>query len=142
MTPHPSKVIIILGGIPMKSIHIPDALLLSFAEQVGNERAKRLIKLIEENAPALLKDFAVKNGLSVDMEACPTDAFTTDTLRAAEAAVTLNVIHALQEHLHELNVPNSPTDNHDHGHGGCKCGGHCNCSGHGGCNCGGHDTNE
>jgi hypothetical protein len=48
----------------------------------------------------------------------------------------------LLKHLLELNVPNFQINNH--GHGGCKCGGHCNCGGHGGCNCGGqdHDTNK
>lgn len=128
-----------LGGIPMNSITIPEDLLLTFAKQTGTERAKRLIQLIEENAPALLKAFADKNGLPVDTAACPTDNFTTETLRTAEAAVMLIVIQELQKHLQELNVPNFQTDNHDHGHGGCKCGGNCNCGGHGGCKCGGHD---
>lgn len=108
----------------MEVIHIEDAQLIQFAEHVGKERATRLIKQIVENTPSLLKAFAAENGLPVDTEACPTDAFTPDTLRTAEAAVTLYVIRELQKHLNKLNGPNSPTDNHDHGHGGCDCGGH------------------
>lgn len=136
----------------MDFINITVEQLLQFGKQVGNERSARIIRMIGENSPALLKAFAAKNGLPVDTEACPTDAFPPDTLRTAEAAVTLNVIQALQKHLRKLNVPNFPTDDHDHdhdhdhGHGGCKCGGHCNCGGHGGCNCGGdgpgHDTSK
>lgn len=145
MTPHPSKVINILGGIPMESIHITSEQLMKFAKLVGKERSTRLRAWIEENTPALYKAFSSENGLPVDTDARPMNATHHDQQRAAKAAVALEIIQNLQKYIDGLNVPDDQINTrHDHGHGGCKCGGHCNCGGHGGCNCGGdgHDTNK
>lgn len=123
--------------------HITDEQLMQFANQVGKERSTRLCAWIEENTPALYKAFSSQNGLPVDTDARPMNAISPEQQRTAKAAVALKIIQDLQQYLDGLNVPDAQTiTSHDHGHGGCKCGGHCNCGGHGGCNCGGHDTNE